>query len=92
MILENSAQTFIEKGVNDRYFEKSFTSMTETKPLPKFQKKTCYNYKCKYLRNFTFDEKKKTETFTRLTNTNQSWGDKTTGKSFYDNQLEREKK
>lgn len=29
--------------------------MTETKPLPKQKKKTCYNYKCKYLKQWVFD-------------------------------------
>ena len=33
--------------------------MTLTKPLPKNKKKTCYNYKCKYMKHFTFDEKAK---------------------------------
>ena len=64
--------------------------MTETKPLPKFHKRTCYNYKCKYLRHFTFDMKGKTENTTKITkNTNNSWAERTMGRSFYDKQLDR---
>jgi len=33
--------------------------MTDTKPLPKQRKKTCYNYKCKFMKPFVFDEKSK---------------------------------
>lgn len=35
--------------------------MTESKPLPKKSKRTCYNYKCKHLKYFVFDEKSKIE-------------------------------
>ena len=59
IILENATTTFIGK-TSDKYFQTSFMSMTESKPLPKAMKKTCYNYRCKFMKNFVFDEKEKT--------------------------------
>jgi hypothetical protein len=47
----------MDQEEKDKYFNLSFMSMTESKPLPKKQKKTCYNYKCKHLKYFVFDEK-----------------------------------
>jgi hypothetical protein len=35
--------------------------MSTSKPLPKQKKKTCYNYKCKYLKQWVFDERGKLE-------------------------------
>jgi hypothetical protein len=35
--------------------------MSSTKPLPKQRKKTCYNYKCKYMKQWVFDERGKLE-------------------------------
>lgn len=35
--------------------------MSETKPLPKQKKKTCYNYKCKHMKQWVFDERGKLE-------------------------------
>ena len=57
IILANATTTFIGGKASDQYFQTSFMSMTESKPLPRHMKKTCYNYKCKYLKHFVFDEK-----------------------------------
>jgi len=35
--------------------------MTTAKPLPKQKKKTCYNYKCKHLKQWTFDARAQLE-------------------------------
>ena len=35
--------------------------MSATKPLPKQRKRTCYNYKCRYLKQWVFDERGKLE-------------------------------
>lgn len=48
--------------------------MTDSKPLPKFQKKTCYNYRCKFMKHYTFDEKGKTEASTKFANTRSILG------------------
>lgn len=57
IILENATTTFIGGKTSDHYFQTSYLSMTESKPLPKSMKKTCYNYRCKFLKHFVFDEK-----------------------------------
>jgi hypothetical protein len=49
--------TFTGGNISDKYFQTSYTSMTESKPLPKHSKKSCYSYRCKYLKQFVFDEK-----------------------------------
>jgi len=43
------------------YFNDAWGSMSTSKPLPKQKKKTCYNYKCKYLKQWVFDERGKLE-------------------------------
>lgn len=35
--------------------------MGTTKPLPKQRKKTCYNYKCKHLKQWVFDQRSRLE-------------------------------
>ena len=47
----------MNQSEKDKYFSMSFTSITESKPLPKKVKKSCYNYKCKHLKHFVFDQK-----------------------------------
>jgi pyruvate/2-oxoacid:ferredoxin oxidoreductase beta subunit len=59
--------------------------MTESKGLPKSVKKSCYNYRCKYWQHFTFDPKSKTDSVTQISKS--SCGERTTGKSFYEQQL-----
>lgn len=46
-----------EEGRN--FFNEAWSALSETKPLPKQKKKTCYNYKCKYLKQWVFDERGK---------------------------------
>lgn len=58
--------------------------MTESKPLPRKQKKTCYNFKCKYLKNFVFDEKEKMEESTNYSINSFS---NTFGMSFHQSNL-----
>lgn len=62
--------------------------MTINKPLPKQVKKTCYNYKCKNLKYFTFDEKNKLQTkfMDSLSTANE-----TLGKSFFERKFKLEK-
>lgn len=43
------------------YFNRAWQSMSETKPLPKKHKRTCYNYKCKFLKQWVFDERSRME-------------------------------
>lgn len=57
MILENASTTFVGGKTSDQFYQTSFLSMTESKPLPKQMKKSCYNYRCKYMKHFIFDEK-----------------------------------
>ncbi len=58
--------------------------MTETKPLPKQKKHTCYNYKCKYLKQWVFDER------TKLEGRQTKVMDQTLGRSFHEGALARE--
>ena len=60
VILDSSCNSFAEQNVDDRFFQMSFQNMTNTKPLPANRKKSCYNYKCKFMKKFVFDEKGKT--------------------------------
>ena len=62
--------------------------MTTTKPLPRQAKKTCYNYKCKNLKNFTFDEKDKLQTKYM---DSLSTAHETLGKSFFERKFKLEK-
>lgn len=63
-------------------------NITVSKPLPRQKKKTCYNYKCKYLKNFTFNTKTKEYEKTNCTN----GINRTFGKSFYDKNFDNETK
>lgn len=86
VILEHSATTFLNEEEKDRYFNLSFMSMTESKPLPKKAKKTCYNYKCKHLKYFVFDEKEKAEESTKYSMSINSFSN-TFGISFHESTL-----
>jgi|JI9StandDraft_2_1071091.scaffolds.fasta_scaffold323618_1 hypothetical protein len=58
--------------------------MTETKPLPKQRKKTCYNYKCKYLKQWVFDQRGK------MTESKGEALGSTLGRSFHEGTLTQE--
>lgn len=47
------------KDNQQTYFDCAWDAMASTKPLPKQMKKTCYNYRCKYMKQFVFDERGK---------------------------------
>ena len=49
------------KDPDTSLFNSAWKNMIETKPLPKQKKKTCYNYKCKHLKQWTFDPRGKLE-------------------------------
>lgn len=70
MILDHSMTAFVNPEEKDRHFNLSFNSMTESKPLPRNQKKSCYNYKCKHMKHFVFDEKEKAEESTNYSTKN----------------------
>lgn len=88
--MEHSATTFIDKAVDDKFYEVSYANQTDSKPLPQKAKKTCYNYRCKYLKKFTFDEREKTRTavWSQFMSTNATGEDSTRSKSFYDRQID----
>lgn len=76
--------TLSQRGAGQQFFNEAWESMTETKPLPKQRKKTCYNYKCKYLKQWVFDERSKIEgRVPRVT-------EQTLGRSFHEGALARE--
>lgn len=81
---EQSTLVSTLKETSGHYFETSYNSMTNAHPLPKFPKKTCYNYKCKNLKNFTFNSEKQKLEIKRKTDT--------FGKSFFEAQINIEKK
>ena len=60
VILEHSTFKWT-KNEDQTFFNTAWTAMSETKPLPKQKKKTCYNFKCKYMKQWVFDEKGKLE-------------------------------
>lgn len=86
--------TFTKSKDSDKYFQSSMISMSESKPLPKYSKKTCYNHRCKYLKQFTFYSKDNSEGGSTkfMTMGSQTSNLKTLSKSFYDKQFENEKK
>jgi len=49
--------TLSQRGAGQHFFNEAWEAMTETKPLPKQRKKTCYNYKCKHMKQWVFDER-----------------------------------
>jgi hypothetical protein len=76
--------TMTQRGAGQHFFNDAWEAMTDTKPLPKHRKKTCYNYKCKYLKQWVFDERSKLEVKqTRLP-------EQTLGRSFHEGALARE--
>lgn len=77
----------MKEGANDKFFQSSFYNMSTARPLPNKMKKTCYNYKCKYMKQFVFDEKGKTEMSTRFSLTKDRFGS-TLGRSFHEKQLD----
>ena len=82
MILEYSTMR-MTAGDNQNFFEDAWQSMTNTKPLPKQKKKTCYNYKCKHMKQWVFDERSKIES--RRVNLHAL--DQTMGRSFHEGTL-----
>jgi hypothetical protein len=86
LIVESDTIRMMKQSNTDQYFQTSFMSMTQSKPLPKRMKKTCYNYKCKYLKHFVFNDQEKTINSTRITQLSSIKGT-TFSKSFYDNQF-----
>jgi hypothetical protein len=86
LIVESQAIRLMRESNADQYFKTSFTSMTQSKPLPKHCKKTCYNYRCKYLKNFVFNDQDKTFDSTRITQLSSRKAT-TFSKSFYDQQF-----
>jgi hypothetical protein len=73
-------KTFLNPEDKDKYFNLSFASMTESKPLPRKPKKSCYNYKCKNMKHFVFDEKEKMD---ESTNYSMNSFSNTLGISFH---------
>lgn len=69
---KNAATTFIGGKTSDHYFQTSFMSMTDSKPLPKNIKKSCYNYRCKFLKHFVFDERRENISINTLHKNNLS--------------------
>lgn len=59
-ILEHSTFKWT-KNEDQTFFNTAWTAMSDTKPLPKQKKKTCYNFKCKYMKQWVFDERGKLE-------------------------------
>ena len=51
--------TLSQRGAGQHFFNEAWQAMSETKPLPKQRKKTCYNYKCKHMKQWVFDERSK---------------------------------
>ena len=49
------------EGEDMSFFNRAWDAMSDTKPLPKYKKKTCYNHKCKILKQWVFDEKSRLE-------------------------------
>lgn len=94
LIFEHAAGTFVGKSPSDQFYERSFTNQTNQKSLPNQLKKTCYNYRCKYLKFFTFDEREKTKAniWSQTGSTHASGEEAMRSKSFYDRQLELERK
>ena len=82
IILEHSTESFMKPDSDDRFFQTSFFNMSSARPLPNKAKKSCYNYKCKYMKQFVFDEKGKTEMSTRFSLTKDKMGS-TLGRSFH---------
>lgn len=41
-------------GEDMGYYNRAWDAMATTKPLPKYKKKTCYNHKCKFLKQWVF--------------------------------------
>jgi hypothetical protein len=83
-ILEYSSVRW--QGEDQSFFHSAWTAMEETKPLPKQKKRTCYNYKCKFKKQWVFDEKAKVE----ARKVESSRGDRTHARSFHENALQRE--
>ena len=44
------------RGEDMQYYNRAWDAMSSTKPLPKYKKKTCYNHKCKFLKQWVFDQ------------------------------------
>lgn len=44
--------TFKQENVPDQFFRMSFTAISESKPMPRQIKKSCYSYRCKQGKNF----------------------------------------
>jgi hypothetical protein len=84
-ILEYSTTRLSEEDGRN-FFNEAWSALSETKPLPKQKKKTCYNYKCKYLKQWVFDEKGKLE----ARRTEIKALDRTQGQSFHQEALQRE--
>jgi hypothetical protein len=57
-ILEYSTYAW-DKDQDTKHFQSAWTAMSDTKPLPKQRKKTCYNHKCKYMKQWVYDERGK---------------------------------
>jgi hypothetical protein len=60
LILDHSTFKWT-KNEDQAFFNTAWNVMSETKPLPKQKKKTCYNYKCKHMKQWVFDERGKLE-------------------------------
>lgn len=67
-----------------KYFNSAWGAMSETKPLPKQRKKTCYNYKCKYMKQWVFDHRG------QLTQSKGEALGTTQGRSFHEEVLTQE--
>ena len=90
-IFEFSERLFLEKQMDSYFYDKSLTNQNSLKPLPRGVKKTCYNYPCKHLKHFTFDEREKTRT-TMCAIMATPAEDLTMSKAYYDKQLAGERK
>ena len=73
------------KDPDTKHFNSAWSNLCTTKPLPKQKKKTCYNYKCKHMKQWTFDQRAKLEeSYLQVPENN------TLNRSIHDNALTQE--
>lgn len=70
-------------------------AINDSRPLPRNQKKSCYNNRCKHLKQFTLESKDLSDASTKfmtLASESVNCQNKMFSKSFFEKQYERDKR